>query len=71
MIPLTSGTIAMMRPICKRIDVVHHRPAIDAVEFWTFPHTLTVETEDPTPPRDRLKLCLYSPRLMLWVTLFT
>src|SRR5712692_8471738 len=53
------------------IDVVHDRAAVDAVVFGTFPHTDTVDTEEPTPPRDKLKLCLYSPRLMLWVTLFT
>src|SRR5258708_5424005 len=55
----------------QRINVIDHRAPINAVVLRTFFHTVTLEMEEPTPPRARVKLCLYSPRLMLCVTLFT
>src|SRR5579864_2821792 len=58
-------------PGLQWVYIVDYRTAINAVKLRTLSHTVTVETEDPVPPRDKVKLCLYSPRLMLWLTLFT
>ena len=56
--------------LLHRIDVVQHGGAVDA-EVLRVAHTLTVETDDPMPPLASVKLCLNSPRLILWVTLLT
>ena len=70
----------MMRPICSGIDVLDHQAAILAVEALGLPpgdadgawaHGLTVETVETRPLRVSVKFCLYSPRLILWVTLLT
>ena len=34
-------------------------------------HAFTFEVFGPVPPRVRVKLCLYSPRWILWVTFLT
>ena len=54
-----------------RVNVLNDRAAIHPVIFRSVSHTLTVETDDPVPPRASVKFCLYSPRLILCVTLFT
>src|SRR5581483_411260 len=53
------------------IEVVDHRAAIDSAIFPGVAHRATEETDDPVPPRESVKFCLYWPRLMLCVTLFT
>src|SRR5262249_32483609 len=61
------------------IDVLDHQTRVFSVFFCWIPacsgllrtHDGTVGTVDTKPFRLSLKLCLYSPRLILWVTLFT
>ena len=55
------------------IDIVDHR-ALLSKEFMSVIagiHTGTFGVNEINPSRDRVKFCLYSPCLMLWLTLFT
>src|SRR5271166_5350524 len=66
-------------PDLQGIDVLDHRAAILAVEALLASsavggcraHGLTVGTVETRPLRVSVKSCLYSPRLILWVTPFT
>ena len=70
--PPTSGHDDHDPAELHRVDVVDDRAAIDAVVLVACSLIRSPsETEDPMPPRASVKLCLYSPRLMLCVTLFT
>src|SRR5262249_23991563 len=70
--PPASGTSTLMRPSCLGTAVVHDRPAIPSVVLGALCRQgVTVDPDEPMPPRARLKVCLYSPRFMLWLTLFT
>ena len=71
MMPPTSGTMRHDAAELHRVDVVDHGAAVDAEILCRARHTLTVDTEEPMPPRASEKFCLYSPRLMVWVTLLT
>src|SRR5215510_2427231 len=53
------------------IDVVDDRAAIFAVEFLAFAHAATCGTVETRPLRASWNCCLYSPRLIECVTLFT
>ena len=77
--PNTSGTCTSTRPICCWVDVLNNQPAILAVEFLNgvaggrliCAHTFTVGIVETKPFRVSVKSCLYSPRLILCVTLLT
>src|SRR5215469_3408188 len=52
------------------VDVLQDRSAIFSVVLFCFIHEGTAETVDTKPLRVSVKFCLYSPRLIEWVTLF-
>src|SRR5262249_19156247 len=53
------------------VGVGDHRRPVEAVELLPFAHAGTLGRVEMRPFRASEKLCLYSPRLMLWVTLLT
>src|SRR3569832_104293 len=53
------------------VDVVHHGAAVLAEEFLGLAHGGTLGTVDNRPLRASVKFCLYWPRLIACVTLFT
>src|SRR5229473_1813417 len=52
------GNVYGNSPELVRVNVVKNRAAVNSVVFFTSVHTLTVETEEPTPPRASVKFCL-------------
>src|SRR5262249_31221904 len=55
------------------VQVAGDRPGVPAVEFLpaVAAHGITTGVWEMSPSRASVKLCLYSPRLMSWVTLLT